>query len=63
MDRRAELILVGETLREIGILAVTFIPLEASFSDRAIHPYVLIGLVIGGVVLIGCGILLEIRHR
>jgi len=55
--------LVGETLREIGILAVTFIPLEAAFSDRATNPYVLIGLVAGGVVLIACGILLEAKHR
>ena len=56
--------LVGETLREIGILLLVFVPLDATFYQGEIRWPATIGLVIlgvVGVVLIATGIVLEGR--
>ena len=63
MERRVVLQLMGETMREIGLLASIFIPLDWVFSARPIDARVLLGLSITSFVLIACGILLEARNR
>lgn len=54
--------LLGETVREIGILMVVFAPLEAAFAEQAIDPQLLGAVVLVSVLLIACGILLEGRE-
>ncbi len=58
--RRFELF--GATLREIGILLLVFVPLDATFYDGHIDWPALMGLVIlafSGIALIVAGIWLE----
>ena len=54
--------LVGETVREIGILMLVFAPLEASFAERAINFSLLASVVTMAVWLIGAGIILETKE-
>ena len=63
MDRRVVPQLVGETLREAGILTGLFVPLDSAFSERPLTTAVLI--TVGGVSLaaIACGILMEAKNR
>ena len=63
MERGIVLRLVGETLKEIGVLTVVFAPLESLVSERSINSDVLITLMFGGFALIACGILLEAKNR
>lgn len=63
MDRRVVLQLVGETLREIGVLTLVFAPLESLVSERQLDAVVLIALMLGGFAMIACGILLEGKNR
>ena len=63
MERGVVLRLVGETLREIGVLTLVFAPLESLVSERSINNDVLITLMFGGLGLIACGILLEAKNR
>ncbi|MGH9498127.1 MAG: hypothetical protein ACRD3L_03210 [Terriglobales bacterium] len=54
--------LIGETLREIGILLLVFVPLDATFYQGEIRWAAMIGLFIlgvSGVALIAAGIVLE----
>jgi len=51
--------LLGETVREIGILVVVFAPLDAAFSERPID-LDQVGLIMGWAILaIIAGIFLE----
>ena len=61
-ERKPILRLVGETLREIGILVVVFAPLEAVFAERALGAPVLMALILGSAAAIGAGILLEVAE-
>jgi hypothetical protein len=54
--------LLGETLREIGILVAVFAPLDALFAERITSPGVIIAVATGGTVLIVGGILMEARR-
>jgi hypothetical protein len=63
MDRRIVLQLVGETMREMGMLTGVFIPLDWAFSGRPINTHVLFAFSAASVVLIACGILLEAKNR
>jgi len=62
MDRRVVLQLVGETMREIGALALLFVPLDST-SDHPLDSRVSSAWVVGSLVMIACGILLEVRNR
>jgi hypothetical protein len=53
--------LLGETVREVGILVLVFAPLESVFADRAIDRRVVLAFITISVVLIACGILVESR--
>jgi len=63
MDRRVVLQLVGETMREIGALALLFVPLDSTMSDHPLDSRVLSAWVVGSLVMIACGILLEVGNR
>jgi hypothetical protein len=63
MERRVVLQLVGETIREIGVLTLVFAPLESLVPERSVDIGVPITLMLGGFVLIACGILLEAKNR
>jgi hypothetical protein len=63
MDRGVALRLVGETIREMGMLSFLFVPLDWSFSDRPIDILVLFALSVVSVAAIACGILLEAKNR
>ena len=54
--------LLGETLREVGILILVFAPLETAFSDRPTGALVVIGTVAFSLGLIAAGILVEARR-
>jgi hypothetical protein len=54
--------LAGDSLREIGILLVVFVPLDAVFSQGELRPETIVALAlvtITGFLLIVAGILLE----
>ena len=51
--------LVGETVREIGILVVVFAPLDAAFADESLESRVLASIVAAALGLIAAGIVLE----
>ena len=50
-------------MREMGLLAGIFIPLDSAFSDRPLTNAILAGVSIASLVLIACGILLEAKNR
>jgi hypothetical protein len=54
--------IVGETMREIGILVIVFVPLDAAFAPRTLGPVVLRGIVIAAFGLILGGIIVESRR-
>jgi len=54
--------LLGETAREIGTLIFVFAPLDSAFAERPIDQGSVIGIMLVGVLLIGLGILLEVRE-
>lgn len=51
--------LLGETLREIGILVLVFAPLDAAFTEQPIDAKDLAGIALAAIGLIVMGILLE----
>jgi hypothetical protein len=53
--------LLGQTAREIGILIVVFVPLESGFQTVSgqVDPGDIVGLVVGGVLLIIWGAVVE----
>lgn len=63
MGRRVVLQLVGATIREIGALAVLFIPLDSTTPDHTMASEVLLVWILGGFIMIACGILLVAKNR
>jgi hypothetical protein len=62
LRHRAEL--VGESVREIGVLLLVFVPLDATFYQGKIDCHAQIGLVIlatAGLALIAIGVAIEGR--
>ena len=62
LDRRKANRLVGESLREVGILLLVFGPLDALFQRAqagvlAVTPFIAVGL-----LLVGVGIIIEARE-
>ena len=53
--------LLGETAREIGTLILVFAPLESAFAERPFDQGSMIGIMLISVLLIGSGILFEVR--
>jgi hypothetical protein len=60
-DRRHIIRLVGETAREAGTLIFVLVPLDATFGTVHVNGLVVGMLMLGGLVLIAYGILLETR--
>jgi len=63
MERRVVLQLVGETMRETGMLAGLFVPLDSAFAERPLTTAVLIAVGVASIAAIACGILLEAKNR
>jgi hypothetical protein len=53
---------LGETAREIGTLIFVFAPLESAFTERPLNQGSLIGIMLASILLIGSGILFEVRE-
>jgi hypothetical protein len=53
--------LMGESVREVGVLMVVFAPLEATFSEVSVDIGRVAAMFLLGLVLIAGGILLESR--
>lgn len=63
MSRRARrLTLIGETIREAGLLIVVFGPLDWLFADQPMGATVPILLAVFGLLVVACGILVESRE-
>jgi hypothetical protein len=58
LDWQRAVRLVGETMREIGILVAVFVPVDYALAGRTIGSGVLIALILASL-MIGCGILVE----
>ena len=53
--------LLGETFREIGILALVLAPLDATFSNSEFSAWHVLASMVIGVTMIGLGIMMETR--
>jgi hypothetical protein len=54
---------LGETMREIGILVVVFVPLDAAFAPGALRPLTIGLVVIAASTAIVCGIIMESENQ
>lgn len=54
--------LLGETAREIGTLILVFAPLESAFAERPLSQGSMTGIMLISVLLIGSGIVFEVRE-
>lgn len=61
LDRQRAENLMGESVREVGILMVVFAPLEATFSDVLVDAGRVAAMFLVGLLLIAGGIILEAR--
>jgi hypothetical protein len=55
-------ILIGETIREMGLLIVVFAPLEAMFAEVSTNLTRGFAVALFGFLLIACGIIVETRQ-
>ena len=62
LNRQRAETLVGESVREIGILMVVFAPLEATFADVLVGTGWVAVMFLAGLALIAGGIILESRQ-
>jgi hypothetical protein len=53
--------LLGETVREMGLLIVVFAPLDAIYADTPMNHLLLATMLFFGLLLVGIGILIEAR--
>lgn len=49
---------LGETLREMGLLMMVFVPIDALFAERDVSPELIVWIMVAGFVFITCGILI-----
>ena len=59
IDKRRVQHLIGETLREFGVLLALFFPLDAFFQSGLVSPLVLATGVAGGLLFVTVGIIVE----
>ena len=63
-DKMTSAEMIGEGLRELGILAFIFIPLDYAFSDNAIGlGWVALSAVLVGGGLFALGVVIERRRK
>jgi len=53
--------LLGETVREMGLLIVVFAPLDAIYADAPMNRMLLAIMLFFGLLLVAIGILIEAR--
>ncbi len=59
IDRRKAYHLLGESLRDIGILVTVFGPLDAFFQREPLNVGILVLVVAGGLLFMALGIIIE----
>ena len=59
MNEHKAVTLIGESVREIGILVTVFAPLDAFFQKEAPAPPLVGALVAAGLIFVGVGIRIE----
>ena len=62
LDRRKALYLVGETLRDVGVLVLVFGPLDAFFQADGARALFVAAAAGGGLLSVAGGIMLEARE-
>jgi len=62
LDQRRAETLVGESVREVGILMIVFAPLEATFADVSVGTSRVAVMFLAGLAPIAGGIILESRQ-
>jgi len=63
LDWRRAKDLVGETVREMGLLILVFAPLDAMFADMPVSRIFLAAILFFGLLLVIGGILIEARKQ
>jgi phosphate/sulfate permease len=65
MDRHSRAKMIGEALREVGVLAAVFIPLDHFFAEKQVMPtwMVLPAVAIWGIGLWTVGMLIEEKRE
>jgi len=59
IDDRKALQLLGESVREVGILVLVFAPLDAFFQEEVPHIPVIAAVVASALLFVAIGIMLE----
>ena len=59
MDREPVGKMVAEVLREIGLLILTFIPVDSAFEQKPVRTDIFWIAMLGGLVLVVWGIVIE----
>ena len=62
IDKRKAQQLLGETIRDIGILVVVFGPLDAFFQEGHLSALPLVLIVAAGLLCIALGIMIEAKN-
>jgi len=62
IDQRKAQQLLGETIRDIGILVVVFGPLDAFFQEGRVSTLPLVLIVAAGLLCIALGIMIEAKE-
>jgi hypothetical protein len=63
IDRAKARALLGETVREIGVLLIVFVPVDAFFQGMSVAPFPLVAVVFCALVCIVLGIMVEAQAR
>ncbi len=62
LDRRKTYHLIGESLREVGILLLVFGPLDAFFQHERLGLFAVTPFIAAGLLLVGVGIIIEAKE-
>ena len=54
---------MGETGREVGVLLLVFVPVDAFFQAAPVAPFALVVVVVWALLFIGLGIMVEAQVR
>ena len=62
IDRDRARALLGETIREFGLLAMVFVPLDAAFASPLTQGIAIVAAIVLGATCVFGGIMLETRR-
>ena len=55
--------LVGESLREVAVLIVVFVPLDRFVQDKPLTPVSLLATIVAVVIVFSVGVSLQVKSR